>query len=163
MLVCGIWEGRSHFNVSGLQLPSFIGVVVSFEARSRTHGIARRSTKTSRTITVVFYGTVQFLEQFLGRAGNNTHGTSNILFIGTGRTHGIGLAGTRLTVRQKGDIVTLQERVDTVAEILPHALLVDGLCENAIEDEQLAALRDIDSDTGGCRDMNHGTLEPLRN
>lgn len=109
----------------------------------------------------MFGWAIQPFEQFLGRAGNNTHGIWNTLFIGTRCSHGIGLARAGLSVRQQRDIVALQERVDTFAEILPHALLVDRLRKDAIENEQLTTLRDINGHTGGSSDMNHGTLESL--
>lgn len=91
-----------------------------------------------------------------------THGFKIVLLIGTRGTHGVGFAGTGLTIGQDGDIVPLEERADAVREILPDTLLLDRLGKDAIKNEQLATLGDIDGDTGRGRDMDHGALETLR-
>lgn len=92
-----------------------------------------------------------------------THGLGVILFVGTGSTHSIGFSGTRLSVGQNRNIVSLQEGIYAITEILPDALLVGGLGKNSIEDEDLAALGHIDGETGRGCDMDHRPLEALGN
>jgi hypothetical protein len=82
-----------------------------------------------------------------------------------GRTrcpHRIRLAGTRLTVGENRDIVSLGKGVDALFEILPHASLVDVGAKYAVKDEQLAALGRIDRQVGRRLHVDHGALEALR-
>lgn len=51
--------------------------------------------------------------------------------------------------------------MNTLAEVFPHAILVDRLGEDAIEDEEFPTLGDIDREAGGSRDVDHGPLEAL--
>lgn len=78
-----------------------------------------------------------------------------MLFVRTGCPHGIRLAGPGLTIRQNRDIVTLEKRGNTIAQVIPHAILVDGFGEDTIEDEEFAALRDVDGEVRGRRDVDH--------
>ena len=72
------------------------------------------------------------------------------------------LSGPRLTVRQQRDVVALDKGVDAVAEVVPHALLLDILAEDAVEDEELAALGRFDGQARRGGDVRDGPLEALR-
>jgi hypothetical protein len=54
---------------------------------------------------------------------------------GAGSTHSIRLSGARLAVGQDGDIVALDERVDTVTDIVPDSLLGCVLTKDSVKDE----------------------------
>lgn len=78
-------------------------------------------------------------------------------------SHSIRLPGAGLTIGQDGDIVALKKRLYTFAQVLPYSALVYGLGKHAIENEQLAALGNVDGQIAERGDMNHGPLEALRN
>lgn len=75
--------------------------------------------------------------------------------MGARSPHGVGFASARLAVCQYRDIVPLEERAHAITQVIPDALLVDSFGENAIEDEQLAALGNIDGDAVWRSDVNH--------
>ena len=54
--------------------------------------------------------------------------------------HGIRLAGARLPVGQDGDIVTLDEGIDAIAQVVPDVLLSVACGECAIEMKVFLAL-----------------------
>jgi hypothetical protein len=91
-----------------------------------------------------------------------THQPRTALLGGPGGTHRVRLAGARLAVGEDGHVVALQERADALAEVLPHALLVDILAEDAVKDEQLLALGGLDRQVCGCCDLAGGAAEALR-
>jgi hypothetical protein len=76
-------------------------------------------------------------------------------------THGIGFSSARLTVCKDGDIVALDEGIDTAADIFPDTLLGCFLCEDAIKDEQLLSLRGLNREVGGRRDITGRSAETL--
>jgi hypothetical protein len=57
----------------------------------------------------------------------------------------------------------LQERADALPEVLPNALLVDILAEDAVKDEQLLALGGLDGQVGWGGDVAGGAAETLWN
>ena len=62
------------------------------------------------------------------------------LFFGASGTHGVGLSSARLTVGQNGNIITLDERANTLAKVVPQANLIHFFTKNTIENEQLLPL-----------------------
>ena len=95
-------------------------------------------------------------------AGQRTHPTRVILLARPRGAHRVRLSGPGLTVCEQGDIVALDKGVDAVAEVVPHALLLDILAEDAVEDEELAALGRVDGQAGRRGDVGDGPLEALR-
>lgn len=76
-------------------------------------------------------------------------------------THSIRLSGARLTVGQNGDIVALNEGVDTVADIVPDSLLRCFLAKDTVKDEQLLSLSGLDGEIGRRRNVTRGGTETL--
>lgn len=80
---------------------------------------------------------------------------------GTSCTHSIRLSGARLPVCENGNIVTLDEGIDAVADIFPNTLLGRVLAENAVKDEQLLPLVRLNGEIGGRRDIAGRSAETL--
>lgn len=91
----------------------------------------------------------------------HTHETRIILLRRSSCAHGIGLARAGLTIRQDGHIVALDEVVDALAEVIPDALLIYVLAKDAVEDEQLLALRGLDGQVGLAGDLDGRPAESL--
>lgn len=91
-----------------------------------------------------------------------THDLEVVLLAGTGGTHRVRLSRSGLAVCQQRDIVSGGEGVHAVLQVFPHAGLVDFGGEDAVEDEDLAALRRIDGEGGVGHDLDHRFLKSLR-
>lgn len=92
-----------------------------------------------------------------------THHIS-VFLVGWARgAHGVGFARAGLAVCENGDIVALDERVDTVHNIVVDAFLVDLLAENAIEYEDLPAPGPIHGETRGRGNVTRRSAESLWN
>ena len=102
-----------------------------------------------------------FFHQHFALASQLTHGIGVFLLRRTRCSHRVRLAGTRLTVSEDRDIVSLSEGVDALFEVLPHAGLVNLGAKYAVKDEQLAALGRIDRQAGRRLHVGHGPLEAL--
>lgn len=78
-----------------------------------------------------------------------------------GRAHRVRLSGAGLAVCQQRDIVALDEGVDAVGDVVPDAVLLGVLAEDAVEDEELAALGRVDGEARVGGYVDHGALEAL--
>ena len=104
----------------------------------------------------------EVVEQSLSSARHDAHNLWIVLIVGTGCSHCVGLARARLTICENGHIVPFYEGRHAVAEVLPHAILSGGFVEDAVEDEELLALRRLDGETGGCWQLTRAFAEALR-
>lgn len=75
--------------------------------------------------------------------------------------HGVRLSRTRLAVGEYGNVVALHEAVDTIGDVLEDSILVNVFAKDAVEDEDLAAARGIDGQTGARGDLACGAAEAL--
>lgn len=90
-----------------------------------------------------------------------THGHHVALLQRAGRAHRVRLSGAGLAVGQQRDIITLNEGVDAVGYVVPDAVLPRVLAEDAVEDEELAALGRVDGEARLGGYVDHGALEAL--
>ncbi len=90
-----------------------------------------------------------------------THNLQIILLVRAGCAHRVRLSGTRLAIRQKGDIVTLREGAHAFAQVLPDALLIGIWAKDPVKDEKLAPLWRIDREARVGLHLHHRPLESL--
>lgn len=107
-------------------------------------------------------GTFQLFEEYLGGAWYYALDFGFLLVFGAGGSHGEGFAGAGLAVGEDGDIVALDERGHAFLHVLKDAFLVDVFAENAVEDEELAAVGGIHGDLLARGDLDARGLEALR-
>ena len=77
--------------------------------------------------------------------------------------HCEGFASARLAVGHDRNIVALDKGGGAFRDVVPDAFLIDILAEDAVEDEQFAALWGIHREAGCGVHVHHGALEALRN